>query len=301
MDDEEHPQDSSPARVHARVDRRRRGGRLEGVSLRTDHLLDLAHHVPCLLDAPMHDEPSRTLGQMPACEDDDEPDERPDGEADAPTEPDRQDARIEEDEGAERSEGGAEPIRPVDREVGTATNARRKELVDRRVDRGVFAADARAREEAEHGERHDAGRERREQRRPQIDRERHEEELLPPERIRESSEEERTEHRPCEVGAHGRADLALGQVERLRLAEDCGDGADQRHFEPVEQPRDPEGGHHTPVPSTPREPIEADGDVALDVLALRLHPSNMRQRMARRMRRRPAAPIGKRSARVGPR
>ena len=55
-----------------------------------------------------------------------------------------------------RAERGAEPVGAVDREVDPAARARRDQLVDRRVDRRVLAADAEAGEEAEDPERRGA-------------------------------------------------------------------------------------------------------------------------------------------------
>ena len=46
---------------------------------------------------------------------------------------------------AERAERRADPEAAVDDEVGPAAHARRDQFLDGRVDRGVFAADARRR------------------------------------------------------------------------------------------------------------------------------------------------------------
>src|SRR5690606_22365743 len=104
----------------------------------------------------------------------------------------------EQDERAEGAERGAEPVRAVDREVGATADTRGQELVDRGVDGGVLAADARARDRAEEDEHPEARRERRQEGRPEIDGERDEEELLPPQLVRQPPEDERAGDGPRE-------------------------------------------------------------------------------------------------------
>ena len=92
------------------------------------------------------------------------------------------------DGGAER---GAEPVAAVDREVDPAAHARRDQLVDRRVDGGVLAADAEAGEEAADREEGEAAGEGGGDRRGEVDRERDQEELLAPEAVGQVAPEER--------------------------------------------------------------------------------------------------------------
>ena len=99
-----------------------------------------------------------------------------------------------------------------------AAHARRDQLVDRRVDRRVFAADAEAGEEAAERERPEVERERGEHRRDQIDHQRDEEHALAAEAVGQPAEDERAEHRAADVGRGRPADLAGGQAERVGRA-----------------------------------------------------------------------------------
>src|SRR5207253_11174744 len=80
-------------------------------------------------------------------------DHRAQEEADAPAEVEREYPRVEQDVLPERADDGAEPVRPVDGQVGVPAVLRGDELVDGGVDRGVLTADARAREAVDRNER----------------------------------------------------------------------------------------------------------------------------------------------------
>ena len=56
---------------------------------------------------------------------------------------------IEEDDRAAGAHRGADPEAAVDEEIGPAPHPGRDQFLDRRIDRGVFAADAGAGQEAE--------------------------------------------------------------------------------------------------------------------------------------------------------
>jgi hypothetical protein len=53
-------------------------------------------------------------------------------------------------------------------------------------------------------------------------------------------------------------------MERPLFREDPGDGADERDLEPVQDPGDPEGRDHEPVPAAPGEPVESSRDFGGD-------------------------------------
>ena len=57
-------------------------------------------------------------------------------------------ARVEQDDRGDGADRGAEPVAAVDDQVDAAAHPGRDQLVDRRVDRRVLAADAGAGEEA---------------------------------------------------------------------------------------------------------------------------------------------------------
>src|SRR5262249_27533996 len=163
------------------------------------------------------EQPSRTFGEMAAGEEDDEPEARSKAEAKPPAEPPRNHVGIEKHERPQRAEGGAEPVGAVDREIGAPADAGREELRNRRADRRIFAADARARESAEEREHGEAVRERGEKGGAEVERQRDEEEALTPESVRQPAEDERAGHRAGDVRAHRRADLGGRQRERIGI------------------------------------------------------------------------------------
>ena len=96
--------------------------------------------------------------------------------------------RIEQHDRAGRAERRADPEAAVDHEVGPAAIARRHQFLNGRIDRGVFAADAGAGQEAEHREARHAPGQRGRRGRDQIDRERDEEQPLAAEPVGEPAE-----------------------------------------------------------------------------------------------------------------
>jgi hypothetical protein len=115
------------------------------VAGRLEHRLDLAHRSFGGLDVAVRQEPARALRQQAAERPDERADRGTDEQADAPPDVDRDQARIEQDRLADGADDRAEPVRPVDREVGAPAIRGGDELVDRGVDGGVLAADAGAR------------------------------------------------------------------------------------------------------------------------------------------------------------
>src|SRR5262245_27674484 len=95
----------------------------------------------------VNEEPSRTFGNVPSNDQHDQPEEGTNAEGEPPSDVGGEDRLIQQKQCARGAPGRAEPVRTIDDQVDSAANSRRDQLVDRRVDRGVFAADPGAREE----------------------------------------------------------------------------------------------------------------------------------------------------------
>jgi hypothetical protein len=117
----------------------------------------------------------------------------------------------------------AAPIQndPLIETIDDAAHACGDQLVYGRVDCGVLAADAAAREEATEREGGESLRPCREQCRDEIYAERHEEEPPAAITIREPAEDERTDHGAAHVCRCRPADFARRECERLRTQQ-CG-------------------------------------------------------------------------------
>ena len=195
----------------------------------------------------------------------------PAAEREPPAEVGREDRGVQQQQRREAAERRPDPEAAVDREVDPAAVARGDQLVDRRVDRGVLAADAHAGEEAAHEEVPGVERERGRHRGDQVERERDHEELLAPVAVGELAEEQRAEagarrrrarrRSRCRRCVEVDAASGLGQARR--------DRADDRHLEPVEDPDGPEADDDPPVEARPRQPVEPGRNVRLDDALLR--------------------------------
>src|SRR5215469_17929328 len=105
-------------------------------------LLDLTHDLLGLLDAAVHQQPARALGNETPHIENCQADERANRESDAPAEIDAEDRWVERDQGRERTERGAEPEAAVNGEIGLAAILGGDEFIDRRVDGRILAADS---------------------------------------------------------------------------------------------------------------------------------------------------------------
>ena len=121
----------------------------EGSAMRHHALLDLAHGGLCLFRMAVRDEPARAFRHETPQHHDAEPKQRADGEAQAPADIDGEARGIEQQDRRRRTHGGAEPVAAIDDEVDASAEPRRHQLVDRRIDGGVFAADPGAGQGAE--------------------------------------------------------------------------------------------------------------------------------------------------------
>ena len=92
-----------------------------------------------------------------------------------------------------------------------------------------------------------------------------EEELLPADPVGQVAEADRAHHRADQVGRGGEADLRLAEAEARALVDRRGEGADQRHLQPVQHPGDAERDHHPPVESAPGQPVQPRRHVGLEL------------------------------------
>ena len=209
----------------------------------------------------MRHQPARRLRQPQPHEKDDEPEHRADQERQPPSQVGRQHVGIEQHDRARRTERGADPEAAVDDEVGPAAITRRHELLDGRIDGGVFPADAGAGEEAKQRETPQIPGQRGGRGGDEIDRKGDEEQPLASEPVGEPAEEQRAQHRASEIGAAGEPDIGVGELELRARLQRRRHGAGQRHLETVEDPGDAERDDHQRMEAAPRQPIEARRDV----------------------------------------
>jgi hypothetical protein len=190
------------------------------------------------------------LRPVPADKDDDDAEDGADREADAPRQARVQ--LVEQHERADIRHQRAEPVGAVDHDVDAAPVLRRDELVDRRVHRGVLAADAHSRDEPRGVEEDEpahavAQGERGQPAADEVDRQRDREEVAPTEPIGQRTEHERADDLARQVHGGEQADLGGRQREGLGLGQRVADGAGDADLEAVEDPGDPERGDHSGV------------------------------------------------------
>ena len=177
----------------------------------------------------------------------------------------------------------AAPIQklPLINEIGPAAIARRHQFLDRRIDRGVFAADSGAGQKAKQRVARDAPRQRRRGGRREIERQRDEEQFLAPDPVGQPAEAERAEHGAGEIGAVGKPDIEIRKMQRRAFLQRAGQRARQRDFQPVQNPGDPERQHDAGVKAAPAQIIEPRGNAGLDdaIVVLR----HRRQKRAHRV------------------
>ena len=170
----------------------------------------------------------------------------------------------------DRAERRADPEAAVDREIRAAAIARGDQLLDGGVDRRVFAADARAGQEAKQREEREIGRSRGRGRRCDVQPQRDEEQPLAAEQVGEPAEAQRAEHGAGEVRARREADLRLGEMQCRTRGERRRHRAGERHLEPVEDPRDAERNDDQRMEAAPREGVEARRNARFDDRARRV-------------------------------
>ncbi len=216
-------------------------------------LLDAADDRLRLLLAAVDEEPAGALGDSSPHDEDREAEHCAEPEGDAPADVDGEVVLVQEDDRGPGSRYSAEPVRAVDDQVDAPADTRRDQLVDGGVDRGVLASDARSGEKSREIEVPRCEGERGRHGGRDVDGKRDQEELLPPEAIRELPEEERAHAGAGDVDGRRNADLPRRQLETASLlGEPLGECADDGHLEPVEDPHRPEADDDEPVEARPR-------------------------------------------------
>ncbi len=171
---------------------------------------------------------------------------------------------IEQHDGGDRADRSTNPETSVDHEIGPAAIARRHQFLDRRIDRGVFAADTGAGQEAKQRITCHAPGQRRRRGRRQIDRQRDEEQFLASDAVRQPAEAERAEHGTGEIRAVGQPDVEIRKLQRRAFLQRTRQRACQRDLQPVEDPGDAEREHDAGVKAAPAQPIEPRRYAGLD-------------------------------------
>ena len=270
MLDEDRAEHDRDRRVVARVDlhRLQRVERRHSAAVLPHVVLDVAHDLLGLALAAVDRQPARALGNVGAQEDDADRQDRADEEHGAPAVLRRDDLRIEEHQRGHRADRAADPERAVDGKIGSAAEARRNELLDRRVHRGIFTADARPGQAAEQRVGEEVPGEGGRRGGDEVETQRHEEQLAPPEPVGRPAEDQRAHDRAGEVEAVADADLRVGEVQRLVVLQRARDQPGEGHLETVEDPGDAEGGDHQRVEPPPTQRVEPRRDAGLDRLLL---------------------------------
>jgi hypothetical protein len=192
----------------------RRGGRPR----RPPHALDLPDDALALGHAAMRHQPARALGMNRRSQQDRETQHGADAERDAPARIRRQQSRIEQHHRADAPPSAA-PIQKLPLTRGRAAAvAGRHQLLDRRVDGRVFAADARAGEQAEQRERCETRPRTRSRGRQQVGPRVMLNRRLPPPPVREPPEHQRSDDGAEHVEARGQADLRVGEMRSTGLS-----------------------------------------------------------------------------------
>src|ERR1700733_7926769 len=110
--------------------------------------LDLINNRVGLALKAVGDQPARAFGNPAAHHQNDQADRRTDQECQPPAEGGVDDVWIKQDSRAPRRHRRADPKTSVDEKIGPAAKARGNELLDGRIDGGVFAANAGAGEKS---------------------------------------------------------------------------------------------------------------------------------------------------------
>ena len=225
------------------------GPRAARLSTRVDLALDVPRDLLGLLLAAVDEQPARALRDVAADDQDRQSEDEAEPEADAPLQQRRED--VQRGDRQQRAGGGSGPVGAVDQDVDPAAVVGRDQLVDRRVDRAVLAADAHPGDEAAGEEEQRRPGERRRNRRREVDAERDHEQPLAAEPVGQPAEQQRAEARAGHVHRRRPAgDLRGGDVDAAALGRDgAGDRADDRDLEPVEDPDRAQADQDLPVPA----------------------------------------------------
>src|SRR5437773_5018485 len=125
--------------------------------------------------------------------------------------------RIKQHDRRTRAESCAEPVGAVDHQIHATAYARRNQLINCRIDRGIFSSEPRSCERAKESVACEIPGKRGQSRRHEIDRDRNEEQFFPAESIRSVSKKKRAEHSAGEIEGRAGADLRIGQPKSLTM------------------------------------------------------------------------------------
>ena len=151
----------------------------------------------------------------------------------------------------------AEPPASVDCQVGMSAPSGRNQLVDGRIDRRVFPADAGTGQKTKEHETPEIPREGRHDGRRQVQHQGKQEPLLPALAVGQVREHDGAEHGPGQIGRRGQSDFRSGEVEGGGERQHRTERGHDRDFETVQNPRDTEGRDDQPVPARPGKTVHA--------------------------------------------
>ena len=98
----------------------------------------------------------------------------------------------------------------------------------------------------------------------QVDGERDEEQLFAAQPIGQPAEQHGARDRPGDISAAGEPDVGIAEVERRALFQRPGDGAGQRHLQPIQNPGNAQRNDDKRMESAPGQPIEPRWNVGRD-------------------------------------
>jgi hypothetical protein len=172
--------------------------------------------------------------------------------------------RIEQEDRTEAGDGGADPEAAVDRKIGPAPAPRRNQLLDRRIDGAVFAADAGAGEKPHQGETGQIPCQGGRRRGDEIDQQGDAEEPFAADPVGEPAEEERARNGAGKISAVGQPDIGGGKSQGWAVPQGPGDRTGQGDLQAIENPGDAECDNDKPVEPRPREPVQTRRNVGDD-------------------------------------
>ena len=233
----------------------------------SDLALDVGDRLLGRVHAAVHDLPARALRKVPSHEQDHQAEHRTDEEGQPPAEAEVDD--FEEYERAEGAENRTAPVGSVDCDVDSAAESGGDELVDRRVDCGIFAADTHACDEPGDVEEDDpaaavAKRQCREAAAEEVDAQGDHEEVASTEFVGQPPEEQRADYLAGQVHGGDQPDGRRRQPERLGLGERVGHRAGHGDLQTIEDPGHAESDDHAGVERRPRQPVDPCRNDAAD-------------------------------------
>ena len=229
-----------------------------------DVLFDIADGLFRLLVPAVRHQPPRALRHETTEQQDAEAQDGSDAETKAPADIRGEQSLVQQERHSKRSCRCSEPEAAVDDEVDTTAVLRRNELVDRRIDCSVFAADAEPGDHPENREAPEIPRERTQQHAGQIDDQSDVEDQTPAMPIRDPAEDESSYDRAHDVEGSNGSKVGAGKMERIGALQGRTERADDGDFEPVKNPGDPQSDDDQKVKPAPGKPIEAKWDVGPD-------------------------------------